>query len=108
MTEEDMTTSGSAQDTGKMLECKEFKNGTLSSMSISTPNSNSMVTMAAADLIALCKRRSEYTGSQISEESADLIEHKMAFFLNAEVISDADILNKNQQKPSEDLSTLEQ
>ncbi|EDN08447.1 conserved hypothetical protein [Histoplasma mississippiense (nom. inval.)] len=56
MAEEDMTTSGSARDTGKMPEREESEDGTPSPMPIPTPNPNGMVTMAAADLIALCER----------------------------------------------------
>ncbi|EDN09156.1 predicted protein [Histoplasma mississippiense (nom. inval.)] len=51
-----MTTSGSARDTGKMPEREESEDGTPSPMPIPTPNPNGMVTMAAADLIALCER----------------------------------------------------
>ncbi|EEH07205.1 conserved hypothetical protein [Histoplasma capsulatum G186AR] len=149
MAEDDMTISGSAHNTGKMSEHKEFKDSTLSSISISTSNSNSMVIMAAADLIALCKQLISAhvlpsplsssppppsSSNPIPEEDLNMLAHKyqkkaqaslntksiitfngtnyqtwkMAFFLDAEVISGADILNKNQQKSSEGLSTLKQ
>ncbi|EDN04180.1 predicted protein [Histoplasma mississippiense (nom. inval.)] len=144
MTEEDMTTSDSACDTGKMSECEEFEDGTPSPMPIPTLNSNGMVTMAAADLIALCERLisaralppppsppppppSPPPPNSIPEEDPNMLAReyqkeaqaslntksvtmfdginyqmwKMAFLLNAEVISGADILNKNQQKSSE-------
>ncbi|KGY14658.1 hypothetical protein PABG_12530 [Paracoccidioides brasiliensis Pb03] len=46
--------SGSACDTGKMLERDESDDGTPSPMLMPTPNASGMVTMSVADRRALC------------------------------------------------------
>ncbi|EER43517.1 conserved hypothetical protein [Histoplasma capsulatum H143] len=112
---------------------------------MSTLNSNNMVTMTAADFIALCKQLiASYQSSSLSssppsssssvksDEDSKVLTYeyqkKMQVSLNIKsvitfdsinyqmwkivilsdikMISDADILNKNQQKLSEDLSSL--
>ncbi|EEH41174.1 hypothetical protein PAAG_03460 [Paracoccidioides lutzii Pb01] len=128
--------SGSARDTGKMLERDESDDGTPSPMPMPTPNANGMVTMSAADLRALCQQllsarpilnttfmedqkqlaRDYQKEMQASLDTKsvttfDETNHqawKISILSDAEVIGGADILNKNQHEPPQGLSPLDQ